>query len=265
MKIGLTAMNQIWESKSVNMIGCNKLAEIAAKNDVDLLIFPEMTLTGFSLATQVVSEDINSSNTLHQFSATAENYNLGVIAGMVLNDHGVYSNCAVAFDRQGEQLSCYAKIHPFSLSGENRYVTGGDELATFEYEGFRFGLTICYDLRFPLLWYALAENCDCIINIANWPARRIDHWKTLLQARAIENQIYVIGINRVGIDGNNLEYSDSSYVFSPDGSMLSSIVVDEGFRIVEIDKAMVIKCQADFPARKDRRVELYKKLLFNEI
>lgn len=265
MKIALTSMNQAWENKSVNIDVCNKLAEITSKNNADLLIFPEMTLTGFSLATQMVAEDINSSKTLHDFSAMAANYNLGIIAGMVLNDHGVYSNCAVAFGREGEQLSCYAKIHPFSLSGENQYITGGGELSTFEYEGLRFGLTICYDLRFPLLWYALAENCDCIINIANWPARRIDHWKALLQARAIENQIYVIGVNRVGIDANNLEYSDSSYAFSPDGSMLSSIVVDEGFRIIEIEKAMVTKCQEDFPARKDRRPTLYKKLLFTEV
>lgn len=261
MKIALSMMNQVWENKSANMIVCNELAERSLKNRADLLIFPEMTLTGFSLNTSGVAEDANSSQSLLGFAELAAKHNMGVIAGLVLKANDCFHNCAVVFGRSGEQLCHYAKIHPFSLSGENRHISGGAELATFEHEGLRFGLTICYDLRFPVLWYSLADKCDCIVNIANWPARRVDHWRTLLQARAIENQVYVIGVNRIGLDGNQLEYVESSYAFAPDGSIVNPVVIDEGLSIIEIEKTAVKKCQDAFPVRNDRRHTLYKNFL----
>lgn len=261
MKVALTLMNQVWENKFANADIANELAMRSSGSNADLIIFPEMTLTGFTLNTLSIAEESHSSASLLSFSDMAAAHNIGVIAGLVLRTGGLFQNCAVAFDRNGEQLCRYAKIHPFSFSGENRYIDGGAELSTFEYEGLRFGLTICYDLRFPVLWYALADKCDCIINIANWPARRIEHWRTLLQARAIENQVYVIGVNRIGIDGNGLEYPESSYAFDPDGSIVNPVTIDEGLIVVEIEKSVVKKCQESFPVRYDRRVTLYKNFL----
>lgn len=261
MRIVLTMLDQVWEDKQANLNACIKLAKRAFKHQADLLIFPEMTLTGFTLNTPSVAEGSNSSESMQNFSDMAAAHNMGVIAGLVLRTGELFQNCAVAFGRKGEQLCRYAKIHPFSMSGENRYISGGSELSTFEYEGLRFGLTICYDLRFPILWHALADKCDCVINIASWPARRVDHWRTLLQARAIENQVYVIGVNRVGVDGNQLEYIESSYAFAPDGSIVNPVVIDEGLSVVEIEKAVVKKCRESFPVRNDRRHTLYKKFL----
>lgn len=261
MKVALSMMNQIWEDKSANMVVCNELAERSLKNNVDLLIFPEMTLTGFTSMTPNIAEDVDSSESLLNFSGMAAKHNMGIIAGLVLRTDKLLQNSAVAFDRKGELLCRYAKIHPFSLSGENRYISGGVELATFEYDGLRFGLTICYDLRFPVLWDALADKCDCIINIANWPARRVDHWKALLQARAIENQVYVIGVNRIGLDGNQLEYIESSYAFAPDGTMVNPVALDKDLSVVEIEKTIVDKCRDAFPVRNDRRWTLYKNFL----
>lgn len=261
MKIALSVMNQVWENKQANLNTCIELAERACKHQADILIFPEMTLTGFTLNTQSIAEESDSSASLHKFACMAATYNMGVIAGLVLSAGELFQNCAVAFNRKGEPLCHYAKIHPFSLSGENRHISGGAELATFEHEGLRFGLTICYDLRFPVLWYSLADKCDCIVNIANWPARRVDHWRTLLQARAIENQVYVIGVNRIGLDGNQLEYVESSYAFAPDGSIVNPVVIDEGLSIIEIEKTAVKKCQDAFPVRNDRRHTLYKNFL----
>ena len=258
MRIALSMLDQAWENKERNLEACIKLADKSFKSHADLLIFPEMTLTGFTLNTPTIAEESDSSASLHSFANMATTYNMAVIAGLVLKTDGLFQNCAVAFDRNGDQLCRYAKIHPFSFSGENRYVSGGEELSAFEYEGMRFGLTICYDLRFPLLWYALADKCDCIVNIANWPAGRVDHWRTLLQARAIENQVYVIGVNRVGFDGNGLEYTESSYAFAPDGSMVKSVVVDEGLSVVDVEASVVKACQESFPVLNDRRHFLYK-------
>lgn len=261
MKIALSMMDQAWENKPANRDTCEEFAAISSKNRVDLLIFPEMTLTGFTLATSSIAEEINTSESLCKFSEMAAQYKLGVVAGLVLKASNSYHNCAVAFGKSGERLSCYEKIHPFSIAGEDRYVSGGAQLATFELDGLTFGLTICYDLRFPLLWYSLANKCDCIINIANWPARRIDHWKTLLKARAIENQVYVIGVNRVGVDGNNLEYTESSIAFAPEGAEVAPVITDENLRVIEIEKNKVKKCQDTFPVRNDRRHVLYSKFL----
>lgn len=261
MRIALSMLDQAWEKKQINLEACIKLADRSFKSQADLLVFPEMTLTGFTLNTPSIAEESDSSASLRSFADIAATHNMGVIAGLVLRTGELFQNCAVAFDRNGELLCQYAKIHPFSFSGENRYISGGAELSTFEYEGLRFGLTICYDLRFPVLWYALADKCDCIINIANWPARRIEHWRTLLQARAIENQVYVIGVNRVGIDGNGLEYIESSYVFAPDGSIVNPVMIEEGLSVVEIEKSVVKKCQESFPVRIDRRATLYKNFL----
>lgn len=261
MRVALSMMNQVWENKSANMIACNELAERALKNRADILIFPEMTLTGFTLMAPSIAEESDSSASLHSFANMAAAHNMCVIAGLVLRTGQLFQNCAMAYGKNGEQLCHYAKIHPFSLSGESRYISGGTELSTFEYEELKFGLTICYDLRFPVLWQALADKCECIINIANWPAQRIDHWRTLLQARAIENQVYVIGVNRVGLDGNQLEYIESSYAFAPDGSIVTPVVIDEGLSIIEIEKAVVTKCQDAFPVRNDRRTTLYKHFL----
>jgi omega-amidase len=265
MKIALSTLDQAWENKQENLIACTKLAEKAHENDVELLIFPEMTLTGFSLNTLDIAEESESSNSLHRFADIAKNHKMGVVAGLILKTNNEFQNCAVAFNRNGRQLCQYAKIHPFSITGENQYISGGTKLSVFKFENIRFGLTICYDLRFPLLWTALADKCDCIINIANWPAKRIEHWYVLLQARAIENQVYIIGINRIGTDGNGLQYTESSRAYGPDGTMLSSVVVDESLSIIEIEQSMVEKYQQEFPIRKDRRTTLYDNFIDTEI
>lgn len=265
MRIALSVMDQVWENKQANLTICNKLAERASQSRADLLIFPEMTLTGFSLNTPGVAEEAGTSESMKSFSDIANKHHMGVIAGMVLGSEGRFQNCALAYDRNGAQLCRYAKIHPFSPSGENHYITGGEALSTFEYEGVRFGLTICYDLRFPLLWQALADQCDCIINIANWPAKRIDHWESLLTARAIENQVYVIGVNRMGVDGNGLEYTNSSLAFAPDGVEVTPVATDESLRVIEIERSIVKKCQDAFPVRNDRRRGLYNKFLYGNV
>ena len=261
MKIALTKMNQAWEDKAQNIDICNQIFKKVSNHNIDLLIFPEMTLTGFTSKILEIAEDSSCSQSLLYFSNMAEKNNIAVIAGMVLESNREYQNFAVVHNSKGKKICSYAKIHPFSPGGEDRNILAGKNPSFFEFSGIRFGLTICYDLRFPLLWDALADGCDCVINIANWPAMRVDHWKTLLRARAIENQFYVIGVNRVGLDGNQINYVESSYCFSPDGEEITPVVIENQFDIVEIYQKNVITCRKKFQARKDRRRDFYNEIL----
>jgi omega-amidase len=260
MRIALSSLDQVWENKEENLVECNKFSKIASENKAGLIIFPEMTLTGFTLNTTSVSEDYMTSVSLQNFSNMADVYNIGIVAGIVLKNKNIIQNTAISFGNDGKVLAEYAKIHPFSFVGEDEYISGGTKLSVFEFNKIRLGLTICYDLRFPLLWASLANECDCIINIANWPEKRVDHWYALLQARAIENQLYVIGVNRIGVDGNGIEYIESSRAYGPDGSIVNSYVVDKSLSIIDIDKTIVDKWQRDFPIRNDRRPSIYKNL-----
>ncbi|MFC1747402.1 nitrilase-related carbon-nitrogen hydrolase [Pseudomonadota bacterium] len=258
MKLALTMMDQAWKNKDENI---NRVAELAGKArdvEADFIILPEMTLTGFSMETQEIAEIAEISESMLRFSEIAKNNDIGLIAGLVLESKGKYYNCSVAFDSSGENIGYYEKAHPFSFAGESRHISPGRGYSVFEVEGVRFGMSVCYDLRFPVYMQTLADNCDCIINIANWPAPRSGHWRILLQARSIENQVYVVGVNRVGGDGNQLEYAESSYAFSPDGMAMEPGESFESMFVVELDKELVLEAQRTFPVRDDRRPALYE-------
>lgn len=261
MRIALSMLDQVWENKQKNLDACSKQIEIASKNKADLIIFPEMTLTGFTLNTKSVSEENNESKSIQEFSIMADANSISVVAGLVLKKNNLFYNSAIAISEHGKILAQYSKIHPFTFAGEDKYITGGDKLSIFKIKKIRFGLTICYDLRFPSLWSVLADKCDCIVNIANWPVKKIDHWHTLLKARAIENQIYVLGVNRVGKDGNGLEYIESSCAYSPEGVLMDFMTSGKDVIIVDIDLSMVRSYQDSFPVKNDRKNNVYKELL----
>jgi predicted amidohydrolase len=223
-------------------------------------MFPEMTLTGFSLNASIVAEEVGHSESRATFSGIAKMNGVGIIAGMVLSDENKVSNSAVAFSRHGEELARYTKIHPFSFAGEDRFYLAGDRLSCVNYGELTFGLSICYDLRFPELFSLLANNSDVLVNIANWPAKRLHHWRTLLQARAIENQAYVVGINRVGEDGNGLRYVRSSYLIDPDGVVMAPLHSEGEIDIFDVSKERLASYREGFPTRRDRRPDLYRIL-----
>jgi predicted amidohydrolase len=125
----------------------------------------------------------------------------------------------------------------------------------------KIGLTICYDLRFPEIHSALGKQCDLIINIANWPAKRIDHWNTLLKARAIENQLFMIGVNRIGIDDKGIEYVKSSQVINPNGELLSPVLSEVELDFFDINTEFTSKFRQTFSTTQDRKSDLYKSIL----
>lgn len=225
------------------------------------MIFPEMTLTGFTMNTQLSAEDPKQSPSLLSFSTLAKQFRVSMVAGVVLDNAGKASNTLVAFSGDGMEQARYAKIHPFSFAGEDRFFRPGNKLARMRMPEFTLGFSICYDLRFPELYSALSKDCEMLINIANWPKRRVMHWKILLQARAIENQTFVIGVNRTGMDGNGLEYERSSAVVSANGEFLDPIFTEGEMDLYEINRQELIDFRGKFSTRQDRLPHLYRALI----
>lgn len=221
-----------------------------------------MTLTGFSFNTAQIAEPQTASATIETFSALAGKHHIAIVAGVVLNgDGGKCLNTLLAFSKDGTEQARYIKIHPFSFAGENEFFDSGNHLATMDMGGLKLGFTICYDLRFPELYSALAKDCHVLVNIANWPKKRIHHWHTLLEARAIENQVFMIGVNRIGEDKNQLQYEKSSCVISPDGYPVEALLSEDEVGIYEIELQALENFRCQFSTRHDRLPNLYKSLL----
>lgn len=260
MKIALVSLNQVWEDKKENLFLCEQYIQKASQSGVDLIVFPEMTLTGFSNNIDLISENLKDSTTIKEFSFLAKRANISIIFGMVILNKDKALNKAIFLNNSGEILDYYAKIHPFSFAGEDKYFSGGDKLGVVSFEDMNIGLTICYDLRFPELYSSLAKKCDLILNIANWPSKRVEHWNILLRARAIENQIFVAGVNRIGVDGNGLEYIESSSIFNANGEELKCEKSEE-MKIYTIDKSWTKEFKSKFNTTDDRKIEFYRVVL----
>jgi omega-amidase len=261
--VGLVSLDQAWEDKEANLAQCRLRAARAAAAGARLVVFPEMTLTGFTMNSAEVVEDGTDSATIRAFVALAAELDVHIAFGVVLAGAVRPRNCLVVVGPEGE-LARYAKLHPFSHAGEDAHYEGGDELATVAIDGVRIGLTVCYDLRFPELYSALAPQCDAVLVIANWPAPRISHWHALLRARAIDSQCYVIAVNRTGRDANGIEYPASSQVISPRGEAVSPLETADALDVYEVAPQQVARYRAAFPSLKDRRPELYRRLQARE-
>lgn len=218
MKIGLVQYNPSWEMKEENKGKIRNLLSSAEKN-YSLMIFPEMTLTGFTMNAAGLSEEINGES-FNFFSEIALNFSSHVIAGIIEKSNNNFYNSLIHIDPSGALINTYRKIHPFSYSDEDKNYTKGKEPVITSINEFSTGLSICYDLRFPELFrFYGKKKVELILVIANWPVPRIEHWWALLKARAIENLCYVAGVNRVGSDPKSV-YSGFSSVYDPMGNEL---------------------------------------------
>lgn len=257
MRIALCQTNIIWEEKEKNFEKCIEFTNQAKKRGVEIMFFPEMSFTGFSMNVEKTKE--NYSYTVQKLSAIAKENNITIGFGWVEEMGRKARNKYTVINAQGNVLADYAKIHPFSYSDENKYFISGASLSKFKFDDFKIGLLICYDLRFPEIFQALSKECDAIVVAADWPEARRKHWKTLLKARAIENQVYIMGVNCVGKSGK-LRYSGDSCIINPNGDVISSLTKEEGMVIGDI-KNDVYKYRNDFPMRKDRKPDFYKSLM----
>jgi predicted amidohydrolase len=166
-------------------------------------------------------------------------------------------NMGLLVSPQG-QVTRYAKIHPFSFSGEDKHYAGGERVVTVDVEGLRVTPLICYDLRFPEPFRLAAPETDLFALVANWPDARREHWRTLLKARAIENLAYVAGVNRVG-EGGKLRYAGDSTAVSPWGEVLAEGGPEEAVLLFEADPREVAQARAKFPVLSDVRPEAYRR------
>jgi omega-amidase len=261
MRVALVSLNQVWGNKNENFQTCRSFVQIAKAQSVELVIFPEMTLTAFSMNTRVTAEDRVSSVTVKLFQDLAIEFQIAIIFGVVFRDGDKATNNALMIACDGAIKGSYSKIHPFSFAGEDKILNGGNEICVVKLDAMNIGLTICYDLRFPEIYSALGRHCDLVINIANWPGRRVEHWHALLKARAIENQLFVVGVNRTGIDGTGLGYVKSSQVINPNGELLSPVTTDVELDIFDIDPEYIGIFKQTFSTTQDRKTELYKSIL----
>lgn len=262
MRIALVSLDQIWLDKEANYSRCRAFVHQAAQQGCELVIFPEMTLTGYSLDMETEAEPAADSPSLRRFESLAREANVNLIFGASLVDPDSRQprNALCLARAQGHAEIPYAKIHPFSFAGEDKALQAGQQLGMIKVAGLRLGCSVCYDLRFPEIFSLMAPACDAVINIANWPARRAGHWRALLIARAIENQFYVLGVNRTGIDGNGLNYEKSSMVVSPEGDVLQPLYSENEIDIYQIDSTGVENYRKTFPTVRDKRYALYKEL-----
>ena len=263
MKIATVSLNQIWEDKKANMDLCEKFIRESSNKSVDVVIFPEMTLTGFSPSNALLIENIYNSHTLEWFGKLSKLYNINIVFGACLKEKGksLPFNMLCIADKYGVVIPLYAKTHLFSYACEDQHLIPGNKVVTYKIESITFGFAICYDLRFPELFSTMASNCDAIIIIANWLSSRVDHWNALLRARAIENECIVFGVNRIGVDGNKIEYDESSVMVLPDGSTEAAYFTSPDFSIYEINRYQVEEYRNNFPTIKDKRYCLYEDIL----
>lgn len=260
MKVALVSLNQVWEDKKSNLTKIESFLENQALSEVEYVVFPELTLTGFTMNTVELGEEFDASETITNFKKLAIKFKKNLVFGLITKEKDKYYNSCIAINSDGELKGRYNKIHPFSFSGEDNHFSSGNELVAVDWKG-GWGITICYDLRFPELYQALSKENHVLLSIANWPRSRIAHWENLLISRAIENQAFMIGVNRTGTDGNNLEYEKSSFIITPEGEEL---VAEKTFKEVEvftIDLDKAYQYRKDFPVKKDRKTDFYKTIL----
>lgn len=262
MKIALGQLKIFWEDKEANLSRLKEYLEELP--EVELLLLPEMSLTGFSMNTERTKEC--KKETVDQIRELAKQYHTAIGVGWVKDLETICENHYSIVSPEGELLD-YAKLHPFSYGEESLHFVGGDRLPLCAYQDFQIGVQICYDLRFPEPFQILSKKADLIVVPANWPASRREHWDTLLRARAIENQVYIAGVNCAGNMGGQY-YSGDSVLYGPDGTRVSAKrksipgkeeIPEEAVFVYEIDNQSR-KYREDFPVKKDRREALYRKL-----
>ncbi|WP_323787181.1 amidohydrolase [Psychroserpens sp.] len=236
LKIALIQSNLVWENPEQNRQNFNaKISSIS--NSVDIFILPEMFTSGFTMNATEVAETMTG-ETISWMQKLSKEKNAAITGSLIIKENNTFFNRLVFVHPNGK-IDSYDKRHTFTLAGEHKVFTAGQHNIIINFKGWKIKPLICYDLRFPV-WARNSENYDLLFYVANWPKVRVNAWDALLQARAIENMSYCIGINRVGLDGNNFEYSGHSAAYDVLGKRMDSIPYDtEAIEIITLDKTHI--------------------------
>jgi omega-amidase len=217
LTVTLVQTHLAWEDIDANLDLFDTRVD-GIQGPTDLIILPEMFSTGFSMRNETLDEEMTGKAVTWMCTKATEK-NAVITGSVMVTDGGRYFNRLIWARPHGDALT-YDKRHLFRYAGEDKFFTAGGRHLTVEIKGWRIRPFICYDLRFPIWVRNLNLAYDLAIFVANWPARRAAHWRALLRARAIENQVFVAAVNRVGTDGNGFEYSGHSALIDPAGKML---------------------------------------------
>lgn len=246
MKISVIQPDIIWEDKVRNL---EKIGQMVSElKDPDIVILPEMFNTGFSMNTEHLYESPDSV-TFDWMVHISEKGNFGICGSYIIREKNRYFNRWIFVTPENKSMK-YDKRHLFTMSDEEKSFTPGNKRLTFRFRDMRICANICYDLRFPV-WSRNRNDYDLLINSANWPEPRRDVWSTLLKARAIENQCYVAGSNRVGTDGKGIKYCGDSMIISPRGEILVAANASECSVTADISLEKLIEFRHKFPVGKD--------------
>ena len=260
MKVAAAQMDIAWHDRSANYDKARRMAAQAKDAGADLLVLPEMFSTGFSMDTTITVEPLDGP-TPTLLRSLARDLDMTVVGGFVLDrDDAGPQNVSLAVDRQGNDLALYAKVHQIGLLGEDANYEPGKWPVAFELKDIGATCFVCYDLRFPELFRAVVDRCGLILVIASWPAVRQPHWDLLLQARAVESQCFMVGVNRVG-EGGGHTFLGGSAVIDPLGLILAHGEDRETLLLADIDPAMVREVRSTLPFLKDRKPHLLRREL----
>ena len=248
LQISLVQTNIVWENAAANRkLLSEKFASIKGKQQI--IILPETFTTGFSMQAEKLAEKMDGETA--QWMKEEAIKNRCIIAGsLIIEEHGQYFNRMLWVMPNGE-IAHYDKRHLFSYAGEDVDFSAGQKRIIVQVNGWKICLQICYDLRFPV-WARNTDDYDMLLYIANWPEKRNYVWENLLMARAIENMSYVIGVNRVGIDGNGHQYVGNSSIISPLGELLFKETEKEKVITHTFQYSIIEESRQRFPFLNDR-------------
>jgi omega-amidase len=245
-----------WEDPDSSLKKASVFAKNAAAGGAEIICFPEQYATGWDPDSSAFAEDENGS-ICRAYSDIALESGVGVLGSFREKSDAGLKNTAAFFDENGKILSKYSKIHLFSPAGEEKHFSPGTSPSVFEYEDIKFGIAICYDLRFPELFLKYRRlGVDCVIVPAAWPCKRLSHWGLFLRTRAIENRYYMAGINTTGRTRVD-DYCGGSMAVSPSGDIIAGPVKEEELLYADIES---VEQGKDFghDTLSDRRDDLYK-------
>lgn len=247
MVISVIQAPLVWENPIANMLYFHEKFK-AVNPRTDLVVLTEMFTTGFSMNPFLTAETMQG-DTIKWMQSAAMQFKFAITGSIIIFENKQFYNRMVFVHPNGK-IDYYDKRHLFTLAGEDQVYSPGSEKVIVNYKFWKICLQVCYDLRFPV-FSRNVENYDVLIYVANWPEKRIHAWKTLLCARAIENQCYVIGVNRVGKDGNDIYHSGNSLVIDPLGEVLYHMADEEDVFTITLQKDWLEEVRAKLPFLKD--------------
>jgi omega-amidase len=249
LKITIFQAYLFWENVDKNLQNISLRLSMGVKEKTDLIVLPEMFNTGFSMNAAELAEETDG-KTMTWMAQAAAKYECVVTGSLIIKEKGQYFNRMIWMLPSGE-YQFYDKRHLFGMGGEDKIYSAGHDKVIVELKGWKIRLAICYDLRFPVYLRNHDASYDILLIIASWPDKRISHWKTLIPARAIENQSYVVAVNRVGHDGNEVYHSGHSMCIDAYGNTVYYKPEDEDLYTFSINYEEMVKIRRGFPFLKD--------------